>query len=184
MIFAENGNATDLILLGFFGVFLAMAFWVRSLVARRARAELDATTADAQDDPKAADRAGARIDRFELRLHEYSRDVEARMETRLAKLDRLVVSADREICRLQDLLETKGDRKRENGPDIVSNASGQNSTEPGVREPFTSWQRRMVLHLREAGYNSREVAVLLDRPENEIVAAIEIERQAQSRGVA
>ncbi|MGE3313775.1 MAG: hypothetical protein AB7O26_01580 [Planctomycetaceae bacterium] len=182
MTFAENGSSSDLILLGFFGVFLALAFWIRSLVVRRARAELSATSADAQDDPQAADRAAARIDRFELRLHEYSRDVEARVETRLARLDRLVVSADREICRLQDLLEPKGRSSSPNGPDIVHGEAA--SGDVSKRDPLTSWQRRMVVHLREAGYNAREVAVLLDRPETEITAALEIERQDEARGVA
>jgi hypothetical protein len=107
------------------------------------------------------------------------------METRLAKLDRLVVSADREICRLQDLLEKKGRRSGDAVPDIVIGSSAS-TTDGGttVREPLTSWQRRMVWHLKDAGYNPREIAVLLDRPESEVQAAIEFEQQAQPRGAA
>jgi hypothetical protein len=180
MILAETGSTSDLILLGFFGVFLALGFWIRTVFSRRAHEEtVRGAKTEEPDDPKTADRVGARVDRFEIRLHEYSRDVEARMETRLARLDRLVVSADQEICRLQDLLEKKGKRPQ-NGPDIAIGGDASNSDTP-VREPLTSWQRRMVWHLQEAGYTPREVAVLLDRPESEIVAALEFERQAQPR---
>lgn len=186
MILAETGNTSDLILLGFFGIFLALGFWIRSVFARRVREEtlLGAKTEEPED-PKAADRANARVDRFEIRLHEYSRDVEARMETRLARLDRLVVSADQEICRLEDLLEKKGNRNPQSGPDIITGGSeGMETTDNRIREPLTSWQRRMVWHLQEAGYAPREIAVLLDRPEDEVVASLEFERQVQSRGAA
>lgn len=186
MLLAENGNPSEVILLGFFGIFLALAFWVRTLLARRAREELSASSFDEQDDPKAADRAAARVDRFELRLHEYSRDVEARMETRLARLDRLVISADQEICRLQDLIEKTGRRKNEQEPDIVigTKPEPQVASDGRERDPLTSWQRRMVQHLRDAGYTPREIGALLDRPETEIVAALEFEQQSQPRGAA
>lgn len=187
MLLAESANLTETLVVGTFGLFLVLAFWIRSLVARRVRSEsaVGPTTSELLADVKLADRESARVDRFEIRLHEYSRDVEARMESRLARLDRLVVSADREICRLQDLLEKKGKRAGEAGPDIVPTGTSNAPNADGrMREPLTSWQQRMVAHLRDAGYSAKEIAVLLDRPESEITAALEFERQSQPRGAA
>jgi len=49
------------------------------------------------------------IEKLEVRLFDFAREVEGRMQTRIAVLDRLIVDADREILRLQDLLaSTKG----------------------------------------------------------------------------
>jgi len=43
-------------------------------------------------------------EQLEVRLFDFARDVEGRIQTRIAVLDRLIVDADREILRLQDLL--------------------------------------------------------------------------------
>jgi hypothetical protein len=53
--------------------------------------------------------AEAAVEKLEVRIFDFAREVEARLQTRIAVLDRLIVDADREILRLQDLLEaTKG----------------------------------------------------------------------------
>jgi hypothetical protein len=48
--------------------------------------------------------AAAVVEKLEVRLFDFAREVEGRMQTRIAVLDRLIVDADREILRLQDLL--------------------------------------------------------------------------------
>jgi hypothetical protein len=48
-------------------------------------------------------------EKLEVRLFDFAREVEGRLQTRSTILDRLIVEADREILRLQDLLAaTKG----------------------------------------------------------------------------
>jgi len=186
MLFAEVDAATQVVLLGVLGVGLACALRWRASLTRRLR---NATAAAAGDAPDRSETHGSgatrglQLDQFEVRLHEYSRDVESRMETRLAQLDRLVVSADREICRLQDLLQKN--RQPQQGPDVVAgdDASPTDDAAP-QREPLTPWQRRMVVHLRDAGYRALEISVLLDRPESEIQRAIDFERQSEPRDAA
>src|SRR5579872_5652177 len=57
---------------------------------------------------------------LEVRLFDFAREVEGRMQTRIAVLDRLIVDADREILRLQDLLAaTDGGSSRTRQPDAV-----------------------------------------------------------------
>jgi hypothetical protein len=46
------------------------------------------------------------VEKLEVRLFDFAREVEGRMQSRIAVLDRLIVDADREIIRLQDLLAT------------------------------------------------------------------------------
>ena len=48
--------------------------------------------------------AEAVVEKLEVRLFDFAREVEGRMQTRIAVLDRLIIDADREILRLQDLL--------------------------------------------------------------------------------
>jgi len=53
--------------------------------------------------------AAAAVEKLEVRLFDFAREVEGRIQTRITVLDRLIVDADREILRLQDLLaSTKG----------------------------------------------------------------------------
>lgn len=44
------------------------------------------------------------LQNMEFRIHEYGREVEARIDNRLTALDRLIVEADQEILRLEALL--------------------------------------------------------------------------------
>jgi len=45
-----------------------------------------------------------RMEKLEVRLHDYGREVEGRIETRIAVLNQLLIEADREIKRLRLLL--------------------------------------------------------------------------------
>src|SRR5580692_5517702 len=59
---------------------------------------------DIEENERAQARAEGRIAHLEVRLHDFAREVEARMETRALRLDSLVVAGDREIVRLSALL--------------------------------------------------------------------------------
>lgn len=48
--------------------------------------------------------AAAVVEKLEVRLYDYAREVEGRLQTKVAVLDRLIVDADREIIRLEQVL--------------------------------------------------------------------------------
>jgi hypothetical protein len=48
--------------------------------------------------------ATALVEQLEVRLYDFAREVEGRMQTKIAVLDRLIVDADREIIRLERVL--------------------------------------------------------------------------------
>lgn len=91
--------------------------------------------------------AESQIQQLEVRLLEFDRDVSARVDTTLTLLDQLIAEADREIIRLETLLEERR----------------------GVRlSPLAPEQRRMVVHLAGAGYSIEEIAKLVDRTIEEV----------------
>ena len=47
---------------------------------------------------------GAIVEKLEVRLYDFAREVEGRLQTKIAVLDRLIVDADREIIRLEQVL--------------------------------------------------------------------------------
>jgi hypothetical protein len=48
--------------------------------------------------------ASAVVEKLEVRLYDFAREVEGRLQTKIAVLDRLIVDADREIIRLESVL--------------------------------------------------------------------------------
>jgi hypothetical protein len=66
----------------------------RSLPVSQTPAEIDA----------AENSATALVEQLEVRLYDFAREVEGRMHTKIAVLDRLIINADREIIRLEQVL--------------------------------------------------------------------------------
>ncbi len=133
---------------------------------------------DTEENERAQARAEARIAQLEVRLHDFAREVEARMETRAQQLDSLVVAGDREIVRLSALLNrfqnTDGGsqgqpagRNSARQPDMTHYAEPHTKTAtavPGAPEKNVSpAQAEMVGHLNEAGYNVAEIAQIIGR---------------------
>jgi hypothetical protein len=96
--------------------------------------------------------AKGQFQQLEIRLHDYDCDVAARVQTTMTMLDQLIDEADREILRLETLLE-------ERQADRPALLSGE--------------QRRMVAHLAGAGYTLPEIARLIDRPTQVIAQVLE-----------
>ena len=75
------------------------------------------------------------IRRMEVRLHDYSREVESRVLTTMEILDQLVLDADREIAHLEELLRETGKTlarpHMQAGPDIVQHAPGRGTAQAG-----------------------------------------------------
>ena len=93
----------SLILLGILVVVFVFVLRRTILGSGGARGRKDASSVDEE---LALAEAGAKgpTEMLEVRLHDFAREVEGRMLTRIAVLDRLIVDADREIRRLQELL--------------------------------------------------------------------------------
>jgi hypothetical protein len=102
MIAAELITGHSLIVFGL--AIVGLVFVLRRTVLRMRRRNKDAEAAN-QDDFEAAEKGAIRAtEMLEVRLHDFAREVEGRMLTRIAALDRLIVDADREIVRLKELL--------------------------------------------------------------------------------
>ena len=96
---------------------------------------------------------------MELRVYEYGREVEARIETQLTMLDQLILEADREIGRLEGILAesrhdwpveralSRSEQQRcfamhEAGFDVEEIARCLNTTVDPVRQALDEWQPR------------------------------------------
>jgi hypothetical protein len=104
MIAATLVTGPSLIVLGL--AVVVLVFVMRRTMLRMWRPpDKRSEPAATQDDFEAAEKGAVHAtEMLEVRLHEFARDVEGRMLTRMAVLDRLIVDADREIVRLKELL--------------------------------------------------------------------------------
>jgi hypothetical protein len=117
-------------------------------------------TAQTDDEPDDVDMmAGRRVASLEVRLHDFAREVEARLEKRGLELDALVTAADREIVRLSDLLKRSSPAKDPRGPDITRPAARS-----GSAPDLSAAQEQMICHLHGAGYTVSEIAHMVGRP--------------------
>lgn len=103
LLFAESLSGGQLILVG--ALLVGAAFVLRRTAAGGKRARTRDPLREMHEDFRQAESTySAQLNQMEVRLYEFSRDVEARVETRLAMLDQLILDADREIGRLELLL--------------------------------------------------------------------------------
>lgn len=169
MILAAEMSAAQLILLG--GGMLVCAFLLRRTSVLRQRSQTAGkSSAGSALLPirSASDSAGEkRLQELELRLFDYDRDVQARVENTLTVLDQLVLEAERQSSELQTLLESSQSSiraaARRAAPDICGDApvtplSEQQNVPAEV--PLTPAQVRMIGHLLDAGYSLDQVAGL------------------------
>lgn len=124
---ADASLNTQAILLG--TALVVMSFVIRRSWTRGRQSRLRNPLKELQQELKAGENSPVRlIESMELRMHDYAREVEGRVETRLALLDELVQEADREIDRLEKALAAAQqtiadyrhegiDGKRDQGPE-------------------------------------------------------------------
>jgi DNA-directed RNA polymerase specialized sigma24 family protein len=147
----------------FLGVLIWSAFMMRSAAVKSRRSRNRDVAQELQTELRARQRsAEGQFHQLEVRLHDYDRDVSARVATTMAMLDQLIAEADREIGRLESLRDER--------------QAGSTSSLPPE-------QRRMVVHLAGAGYSTSEIAKLIDRPA-EVVASVLTEDQTQGQRAA
>ena len=84
---------------------LALIFILRRTVLRPRLFERRRPFAETDDRNDSLELSGAAVvEKLEVRLFDFAREVEGRMQTKIAVLDRLIVDADREIIRLEQVL--------------------------------------------------------------------------------
>ncbi len=129
----------------------------RTFVQSRKPGEYRPSSRTKEDAPPLEASAEAAVEKLEVRLFDFAREVEARMQTRMTVLDRLIVDADREILRLQDLLAVTKRACRADSPLMPPaeprSAESQNSGRPPTRQPDVVFP-----HLPPAAGSEREAA--------------------------
>ncbi len=171
MLLAATLSATQLILVG--GSMLVCAFLLRrtSVLRQRSQAGGTSSVTSVRAEPSTGSlQAGEkRLRDLELRLFDYDRDVQARVENTLTVLDQLVLEAERQSSELQSLLQSSQSSIRAAalraapdicGPQPTRSASGTDAENPSL----TPAQTRMIGHLLDAGYSLPEVAELTGHP--------------------
>ena len=149
MLFAEIPSGLQTALVGV--AILFVAFLMRRTAVRVGRSKNRDPAKEVRNAFLQAEQKGkSKIEQLEIRLYDHSREVEARIETRIAMLDQLVQSADEEVARLKTLL------------DLKPQSSCSNNSLPDDSA------RRMIRHLCSAGFSISEVAGLTGCPEQEI----------------
>jgi len=148
------------------GVAVLITGFVVSRSMRRAKVLANRNPADEarRDFVRAEQGQSASINRLELRLYDFSREMEGRLETRMALLDQLIAEADREIARMQELLAgTRGTGNKANSQTLRFISPGETSASTETDVP-TADVARMLDHLRRAGLDAQQIAVCLGQP--------------------
>lgn len=147
-------TATQSILLGLALLTVAVTMRRTALSRRGQVSRPPARTAAAEMSNEHAGLSAVR--ELELRLYEYGREIEARLQTRIAVLERLICDADREAGRLQAALKEVGGRRAAVARVEVAAPTG---IAPG--RSYSPVELRMIRHLLEAGFSHSEIAHLL-----------------------
>jgi hypothetical protein len=84
---------------------VALVFILRRTVMRPSSRNRGLSVSQTPAEIEAAENtATALVEQLEVRLYDFAREVEGRMQTKIAVLDRLIINADREIIRLEQVL--------------------------------------------------------------------------------
>lgn len=146
---------------------LAAGFSIRRIALRRRRRQPDPMAEAKQLLMKNQQGADAQLKMHEVRLHDIARESEARLRTKMAVMDEMVVQADREIARLEQLLEEIHDIPT---PRIAEAAESEFASENGMdgEEVADVNPDQFLRLLRQAGYNAEEIANATNRPLAEV----------------
>ena len=113
---------------------------------------------------RAAERsAESEVRKLDVRVHNYEREVEGRVQTTLTLLDRLLLEADQETERLHGLLLTAGK---------VDETPTDSESAMSVTTPLTADERQMVHGLKDTGYTVPQIVRLLRRPADDVTAVL------------
>lgn len=141
---------------------LAFGFTMRRTAHRRWRGRkfdpIDKATKELATRTATSD---AQLSKHEVELHDIARVAEAKLQTKLAVMDEMVLQADREIERLESLLDEIRDVPTPRLAEFRETAAedGSESFDNSPVEPD-----QFIRLLRQSGYNPEEIANATKRP--------------------
>ncbi len=191
MLLAQALTGPQIILMGL--SLLVTAFVVRRTIKRSQQSRISNRRSQPEtgrapqavtrhSDPVQADR----VRDLEIRLHDYGREIEGRVQTTLAVLDQLLASAEIESQRLEKLVDDAGSltKSRHRRPTTESGDSAPRTTtssnSDGIRKEFAHPEqdrdvhnRRMIRHLFDAGFSIDDIAVAFNQSQTQIRLALD-----------
>lgn len=173
MLLAESLSHFQLILLGLSMV--VIAFLLRRTATLNARSRSRSAQPSPSRKTHETEKTGiSRLEEMEVRLFDYEREVEGRVQTTLTLLDQLVEDADRESAKLQELLEEVEQTYKQNRarrvPDLIQHDDDSHSPERTSRSERFAFptddvaleKRRMIVYLADAGFEVSAIAHSVD----------------------
>ena len=177
-----------------FGVILVgAAFLLRSRTTARARRRASDPLREVQEEFRQAETVpSARLNQMEVRLYEFAREVEGRIQSRMTYLDQLVQDADREIKRLEALLAASSkqpakkpvETARRHGPDIMIPQPAASNAPPNVpacelpasdeAAVKASDPRASLYKLYDSGLSPDEIAEAVGQPLSHVVLLLKM----------
>jgi hypothetical protein len=106
--------------------------------------------------------SAAQLSKHEVELHDIARVADAKLQTKLAVMDEMVLQADREIERLESLLEEIRDVPTPRLTEFRDVANAEDGTGSFDNSPVEPDQ--FIRLLRQSGYNPEEIANATKRP--------------------
>ncbi len=185
-VFADLPGGGQFVVLGFMLVLVAVI--LRRAAPRLPRRPARDAVYDLQDEIREIETGHAsRLEKMELRLHDFARDVEARIQTRLTLLDELVFDADQEIARLQQLLEqTRGGPQlvKPFGPDSTTRAraavpAADESSAAEMTAGGDDRQKARIYALADAGLTAKDIADQTGQPLARVILCLNLRSAAR-----
>lgn len=128
--------------------------------SRRRRPRFDPITDATRELQSRKETVRAELDQHEVNLHDTAREAQAILQTKVAVLDQMVVEADREIARLEELLQEIRDIP---GPRLA----GTGEVDDAVYDkPFLpeGESAQFVRLLHQSGFSAEEIAESMNAP--------------------
>lgn len=142
---------------------LAFGFTLRRAAHRRWKSRRYNPIASATQELASRQAASeAQLAKHEVKLHDLAREAEARLQTKLAVMDEMVLQADREIERLESLLEEIRDVPTPRLAEFQEGSVIRPESETIDNSPVEPDQ--FIRLLRQSGYNPEEIASATRRP--------------------
>lgn len=197
LILAESLSGSQLIIVG--ALLVGVAFILRRSAGGRKPTRVRDPLREVHEEFLHAESSYAsQLNQMEVRLHDFAREVEGRIQMRLAVLDQLVVDADREIERLEFVLAqsrgvaTSFTPPRLVGPDITipQSMTGTEATAGKLvigssSLPLTTPQlastadglsdpRSRIYALSDAGFGPQEISEIVGQSASRVVLLLKL----------
>lgn len=130
--------------------------------ASRRRRRFDPVTEATKELQSRKESARAELDQHEVQMHDTAREAQAILQTKVAVLDQMVVEADREIARLEQVLQ---EIREIPGPRLATVDDEQDADSEGPFFPDGE-SAQFVRLLHQSGFSAEEIAESMNAPLN------------------